>query len=218
MPTQTDRPIEFARPRPEIVKALGILNVVFAVMILIGLVIGLMWLYAMVRAGHALDRPGANPSTWPAGLSMMGMNDPAFVRFTLIDVVTGLVVNLMMLASGIGLINIHRWGARLWTWTAWIKIARLVVLWGFFYIVLVTPSFSENMARAALAMMNPRLGARGVPSLGQLTRLYAIINLIMAVAMIILGAIYPALSLWMLGRPGVRAALAIGASKEPESP
>jgi hypothetical protein len=142
------------------------------------------------------------------------MEDPKVFRFTLVDVVTGGVLNFMMLASGIGLINVRRWGARLWTWTAWIKLVRLVLLWGF-YIIAVTPSFSESMARSALAMM-PKMGARGAPTLGDLTRVYATMNLVVAVFMMVFGAIYPILSLWMLGRPGVRVALEREALKEPE--
>src|SRR4051794_39976282 len=173
MSSDFDRPSPYANPRPGVVQTLGILNVVFAVMILIGLVMELSWLYAVIRSAPGFTLPGSAPSANPTGIAMFGMNDPRFLRFTLIDAVTGLVLNLMMLASGIGLINLGRWGASLWAWTAWGKLARLVLLWGFFYIVVVTPSFSENMARSLLATM-PRVGARGAPTLGQLTRVYAI--------------------------------------------
>jgi hypothetical protein len=216
MSSVVDQPPPFANPRPGVVKALGILNVVFAVMILISLVSELFWLYAVIRTAPRLTELGSARPANPAGLAMFGMNDPRFLRFLLIDVVTGGVLNVAMLASGIALINLRRWGARLWAWTAWFKLVRLVLLWGFFYIIVVTPSFSENMARSILASMNPGGGRRGALTLGQLTRIYAIMNLIMAVVMIVFGAIYPALTLWMLGRPGVKAALGNEASKEPE--
>jgi hypothetical protein len=218
MSTDPERPSPFAHPRPGVVKALGILNVVFAVLILMSLVMELMWVYAVLRTAPGLSEPGAPPSANPAGIAMMGMNDPKLIRFTLLDAITGLVVNLMMLASGIGLINTRRWGAQLWAWTAWIKIVRLVLLWGFLYIVVVAPSFSESMARGALAMVNSRVGVRGAPSLGQLTRAYAIMNLIVAAGMVVFGVVYPVLSLWMLSRPGVKAALKYDAQKEPELP
>jgi hypothetical protein len=215
MSTDADLPSEFVIPRPGVVKTLGILNVVFSVVLLIGLLMGIYWLYAMAMAGTALREKGGPPSA-DATVTLFGMEDPKVFRFTLVDVVTGGVLNFMMLASGIGLINIKRWGARLWTWTAWIKLVRLVLLWGF-YIIAVTPSFSESMARSAVAMI-PKMGARGAPTVGELTRVYAIMNLIVAIFMMVFGAIYPILSLWMLGRPGVRVALEREALKEPELP
>src|SRR5258708_2965109 len=105
MSTDADLPSEFAIPRPGVVKTLGILNVVFAVLILILVVTEFMWLYAVVRTAPALSEPGSAPSANPAGLTMFGMNDPGFVRFTLADAITGMLLNLVMLASGIGLIN-----------------------------------------------------------------------------------------------------------------
>ena len=43
-------------------------------------------------------------------------------------------------------------------------------------------------------------------------------NLIVAVSIIILGSIYPAISLWVLSRPGVKAALVDKPVTEPELP
>jgi hypothetical protein len=212
MSTDAELPSQFVIPRPGVVKALGILNIVFSVIMLIGVIFSLFWFYAMVTSAQAFVEPGAGAAVNP----MYGMNDPKVLRFTLIDAVTGLAVNAAMLASGIGLINLQRWGARLWTWTAWIKIVRLVVLWGFMYIIVVTPSLSENMGRSAVAMLNSQVGARRAPPLGELTKVYAVMNLIVGVGMVVFGSVYPAISLWILGRPGVKAALRKEAPKEPE--
>jgi hypothetical protein len=46
-----------------------------------------------------------------------------------------------------------------------------------------------------------------VPTVGEFTRIYSIMCLILAIGMIAFGTIYPAISLWLLGRPGVKAAL-----------
>src|SRR4051794_711175 len=110
MSTEADLPSEFVIPRPGVVKTLGIVNVVIAVIILIGLVMGLFWLYAVARSGSALREKGGPPSTSSPALGMFGMENAKFFQFTLIDVATGMVLNFMMLASGIGLINVKRWG------------------------------------------------------------------------------------------------------------
>ena len=48
----------------------------------------------------------------------MGLNEPKFKVFTWSDVLTNLALNLMMLASGIGLVTRKPWGISLGLWTA----------------------------------------------------------------------------------------------------
>ena len=214
----------FAAPRPGLVKGLGIANIAIAAVLIAGLFASVAWLIGVSRfqeadgpsagAGPVVELANTSGAASPKGAAaqvafhpMMGMNEPGFLRFMVLDIVTAMVLNVAMLASGIGLVNLRRWGASAWTWTAWIKIARLALVWGFF-IVAVAPGFSESIARAAVSMFQgQQLPAARLPSVGDLTRVYSIGCLIGGVAMIGLGSIYPAASLWLLGRPGFRAAL-----------
>jgi hypothetical protein len=213
-------------PRPGVVTALGICNIVFSVLTGICIFSSMFWWYAaMSRPGRlsvavATARPAAAP-TGPQPMvafnPFMGMDDPKFLRFSLVDAGTGLAFNGLMLATGIGLVNLRRWAARWWTYLAWAKITRLFLLWGFF-IVAVAPTLSENMARSVVAMFQQQqVGGRGrMPTVGDFTRIYSIMNLILAVSVIVLGSIYPAISLWLIGRPGVQAALVDKPPTEPE--
>jgi hypothetical protein len=78
------------------------------------------------------------------------------------------------------------------------------------YAIVIVPIFAQGMGKMALQQMNSGLmGNRPLPpqvNLGELTRIYTIMLTIMAVAMILVGSIYPVVSLWLLTRPGARAA------------
>jgi len=214
MTTEAGIPEEFIRPRPGVAKTLGVLNLVIAVAMVA--YISLSAIYTFMASHATVGRideqpPAANsPETppvvgAPAGsIGVFGMDDPAFVRFVIVDSVTGLILNGLMFATGVGLVNLRAWAARWWTWVAWTKLVRLFLVWGV-YIVAVAPSYSDRLARYFFATM-PFHRGRG-PRLAQMTRSLAVMNLIMAVAMIVFGSIYPAVSLWIIGRPGVRAAL-----------
>jgi hypothetical protein len=216
--TASDSPLSHIRPRSGIVKALGICNVVFSVSTVLWLFLSISWLYIAMARSKATETTvvAVDPTTQAAPASssrptffnifFVGMDNPKFVRFTFVNTGTALLLNGLMFATGIGLINLKRWAALWWTYLAWIKIVRLWVVWGYF-IVAVTPSLSEEMARAAVEMLQ-QAGSRGrLPSVGEFTRIYAITNLFQGIGMIVFGSIYPAISLWLLGRPSVKAAL-----------
>jgi hypothetical protein len=220
------------RPRPGLVKALGITNIVISMMTTLCMVSSMAWIFiaimspveaspvvaeaspsaAPVVADPAPDpAPAASPpksgGPMPVINPFVGMDNRDFVRFSIADAATSTLLNGLMFVTGLGLINLKRWGARGWTWLAWIKIGRLWLFWGFF-IVAVAPSFSESLATAVVAMFQQQGGIRGkVPTVGEFTRIYSIMCLILAIGMIAFGTIYPAISLWLLGRPGVKAAL-----------
>ncbi|WP_435015728.1 hypothetical protein TA3x_003279 [Tundrisphaera sp. TA3] len=160
--------------------------------------------FSMSLASGEVPAAAAGQST-PNPYSFMG--DPALIRFYIIDMATGLPLNIIMFASGIGLINARRWGAWWWTRAAWAKIVRLIAVYGYF-IVAVVPPLSAGMTRMVMAMLEAQ---KLPPGKGlkpeELTKLYIFSYSFMSVAMIVLGMIYPAVSIWILGRPGVKAAL-----------
>ena len=227
MSSDPDRPRPPVNPRPGVVKTLGICNVVFAVLTGLCFFSSMAWMLAMSTSRTTTlkveVRPAAQPAppgskTMVAFNPWLSMDDPKFVRFCYIDAGTGVIVNGIMFATGVGLINLRRWGARWWTVLAWTKIVRLFLLWGF-YIIAVAPSLSETMARNVMVMIQQQSGGRGrMPPIGQFIRIYSIMNLVAAVSVIGFGVIYPALSIWLLGRPGVKAALVDKPEMEPELP
>ena len=98
------------------------------------------------------------------------------------------------------------------------KIISLPLIWGYL-IVAVAPSLSANMGKSVLQMMNQQnTGGKPIPTtVEDLTPIYSITCMIVAVSAMVFASIYPAVSLWMLSRPGVKAALVDKPSKEPNS-
>jgi hypothetical protein len=64
--------------------------------------------------------------------------------------------------------------------------------------------------------------AQGVPAgrvpVDQLTLVYSVMNLIMAVMAILITSTYPAISIWLLSKPGVKAAIVDKPAQELELP
>ncbi|WP_435006832.1 hypothetical protein P12x_004301 [Tundrisphaera lichenicola] len=215
MSPDSDQTSPGINPRPGVVKTLGITNIVLAVLTLVGVITEAMWLYVAIYSGVAEIPPGTDSAVNSVGITMIGMNNLNFIRFCAVDAMTALILNLAMLISGIGLINLRGWGSRLWSWTGWIKIVRLFLLWGF-YLVVISPELSSDMAQSVVQLVRAGGGPPGRgPSIGDLTRAYSFMNLIVSVSIIVLGSIYPAFSLWVLSRPGMKAALVRDPSKEP---
>ena len=140
----------------------------------------------------------------------MGLNDPKLRFYGWLDALSAIAVNLAMLASGIGLVRRKAWGLSLGIGTALAKIARLVLVYGYFALAVVPP-LAENLGKFAGEMITQQqsaMGRPGAPGIDtkMLTRVYYITYTIGAVAMILVGSIYPVVSLWLLTRPGARAA------------
>ena len=138
---------------------------------------------------------------------LMGMDDKNFVRFSLVENGVGVLVSGLMFATGIGLLNLRPWGAKWWGILAWFRLVFIFVSWSY-YIVGVSPGFSAHMAQSVNAMFAAQGLPQGrAPSVADLTRVYSIMNLIIAVVAIVVSSLYPAISLWLLSRPGVKAAV-----------
>jgi hypothetical protein len=223
-----DHPSTHPNPRPGVLKALGICNIVFAIL-------GwgcILWSFFFFIAASAVPpakvEVKVDASTGPAkkgGVPMsagfnpyMMMEDKNFIQWSYVANGTNLLLNGLMFATGIGLLNQRWWAARWWTIGSWIKLALIFILWGY-YIVAVAPGFSETMARNAVAMFAQQGMPQGqAPTVAFMTRIYSIMNLIVAVGAILFSSIYPAISLWLLGRPGVKAAILDKPVMEPELP
>jgi hypothetical protein len=138
-------------------------------------------------------------------------DNPVLVRWCWTEMLTSLALNVMMLAAGIGLLRYREGARRLGVWTAGLKIARLVALYSVFVLAVVPPlarglgGMVAEMIAQQQAMGRP--GA-GTPEPEFLVKLYIYTYSAIGVGMVVFGSIYPAVSLWLLTRPDMRAACA----------
>jgi hypothetical protein len=121
------------------------------------------------------------------------------------------VLNLLLLTAGIGLVMRRPWGLKLGLIVAALKILRLVAVYGYAATVLA-PQVAQGMAKFQLQQMQTMAQSQGNKPLPPeltvelMTRWLSIWLTSCAAGMIIIGMIYPVVSLWLLSRPGARAA------------
>jgi hypothetical protein len=148
--------------------------------------------------------------------NIMGfMQDPLVQGYYIVDIFSGLLLNALLLISGIGLVGMKEWGRVTALWTAGLKIVRLVVLYGFFAVVgvpVIVQQFTA-MFRQMLdefgRMAPPGQKMPGPNELAQMGTGMGIMMTASAVAIIIFGVIYPVIMLIVLTRPNVKAACAV---------
>ena len=156
------------------------------------------------------DRPKV---ALPIGMDLeaMGLGGRRFTVYSWVDASTALLLDVGLLVAGIGLLRRELWALRLAIATAAAKIIRLVLLYS--YVVLaIVPPIAQGSGKLAVEMMAQQaktMGGPGPPPMMNaafFTKMYYVSYTVMAVAMMLFGAIYPAISLWFLTRPGARAA------------
>lgn len=136
-----------------------------------------------------------------------------------VDFATGPVLNLFMLASGVGLTQLRVWARRMALWVAALKIVRTVILTLIFTLFIlpqakrVVDSVAHTeLGRVLIATENVRhLRASIGPPLLQITaeNYFLSISLLAAtvsIGVMIFSLIYPVITLIVLNRPGAKAA------------
>jgi hypothetical protein len=235
-------------PNPSSAKTIGVLNVIFAsILLLCGICSGMQLalqstfvpifggqqqqIQAQVQAQRALEiqkladkeKTAKNENEkqkfqaerknleaqpvpkMPDMTKMYGTDNPRVLNTWLIDTFTAVILNLLMLASGVGLLMVKEWGRVLGIWVAGLKIVRLVAIY-VFMIVVIVPFVSQRFGQT-VDEMNRNMPAQGggAPA-GQVAAFMGTFMTIGAVSMIVLGAIYPAICLIVLTRASVKAA------------
>lgn len=145
----------------------------------------------------------------------LGLQDPRYIGHFAIDLASNLILNLLMFIAGIGLIRIKEWGRTLGIWVAALKIVRLLALTASL-VVVVVPFVTQKAAAFVAEIEAQEAARRGQPGplpsdippreLAELIKTAAGGATGYAFGMLILGAIYPAISLVVLTRPGVKVA------------
>ncbi len=168
----------------------------------------------------------AGPKTVVVGgmdFSKLRMDDPIILVYSWTDVISGLILNLLMLAGGIGLLHWKPWARSLAVWTAILKVIRLFLVYGFF-VIAVIPPYCRRMGEMVSEMMasQPQFGGKPPPFMNAdwFTRIYVITYTAFAIGFVLFALIYPAIQLWFLTRPGVKAACSgqLKLPKEPNQP
>jgi hypothetical protein len=147
---------------------------------------------------------------------------PWLSRYLWADFLSGTLLNVLLIVAGVGLVRLKQWGRRLGIWVAALKLVRLVALCALLTAIVV-PALSrtlgqfartdvgEAFVRQAVEQQNTRSIASPA---GSTLRLSAsdIVEILRAVGYgyafmsLGLGAIFPAVSLVVLTRPGARLA------------
>lgn len=137
------------------------------------------------------------------GEAAKGFGSPASIVYVVADLALGIPLNVMMFAAGMGMLSLRPWGRTLAVWTMALKIVRLVPL-ELFYTIVIAPQWAHALTGFVVSSMRSGQAPPGFEAQISATYLGSYIG--MGVAMLVLGPIYPAICLWLLTRPKVKAA------------
>jgi hypothetical protein len=153
--------------------------------------------------------PMAVMPAMPDMTKMYGMNNPRVIGFSSVDMLSSILLNVVLIVSGVGLVALREWGRKLAIIVAGLKIARLLVLQTI-SIIFIVPAMAKQMAEAMEQMMSQMpSGSGGGPPPGfssNFAMVYGTSMTVTAVCMVIFGSIYPCIVLWVLTRPQAKAA------------
>jgi hypothetical protein len=140
--------------------------------------------------------------------------DPVIIAYQVAEIVSGLALNALMVAAGVGLIRLRAWGRSLAMWTAGLKAVWAVATAAIAIVVVlpITASQTREFLRQAMADM----AASGIAPPRVLTLMSQYLGVFMVVSAVgtaVATLIYPAITLWVLTRPGARAACTAGGRK-----
>ena len=139
--------------------------------------------------------------------AMYGIKDPAVVTFWSIEMISGIVVNLLLIVAGIGLLSVAEWARKLSIGIAVLKLIRLVVLYGYASVAVV-PVMARDTAQAVhdMAASVPQAPGQELPPAAEMAQGIGGAWFAGIAVFVILAAVYPLLMLRLLTRPAVKAA------------
>jgi hypothetical protein len=147
----------------------------------------------------------------PDFAKVYGTDDPRIAGGSLVDIGTGILLNILMLIAGIGLVAVKEWGRKMGIWIAVLKILRLLTVYPYWILIgvpIVTARIRELIEETAA-------GQGGPPQ--HIDQAIAVMGTVMTVgclAMLVLGLIYPVAVLIALTRPSVKAACRLSAQRD----
>lgn len=140
-------------------------------------------------------------------------SDPRMIWYGFIDGLSGIILNVMLMVSGVGLLRFWPSARALAVWTLALKLVRLVLVYGYAAVV-VAPLMAEAQGKVAEQMLSAQGAGAGGPPPGFFAVFYGVMYTVMAIGMVLLGSIYPAIALWILSRKPVKAAFEPAVAEE----
>jgi hypothetical protein len=128
------------------------------------------------------------------------------------EVIAGMILNVLMAISGVGLLRLAEWGRRLAINVSWLKIVRwaAMIVVTLVLILPITVQKAQKMTDSIQAQIQAQAKASGRPAPAMpFMNMGMFMSIAGAVAMVfiaLISSIYPALSIWYLTRPPARAA------------
>jgi hypothetical protein len=148
-------------------------------------------------------------------------SDPRYLAYFCSEVGLGILLNIAMIVAGAGLVAMAEWGRRLAIGVDWLKILRLVAMC-VVTLTVILPITAERMQQAFAKMeakMKTQPGFRTGPVFSNnMARSMAVFGAVSSVGFSLVGAIYPAISIWFLTRPRAKAACARRPAGKPPGP
>jgi hypothetical protein len=135
--------------------------------------------------------------------------DSRIVAYTYTEMATGVILNILMIVSGVGLLMLAEWARRLAVAVAWLKILRWVTIVGAtaFVILPITTAKMQPMLQRMQVQVGGGPGGGGGTSVALMaTQMQFVVGIVTTVASAVIAAIYPVFLIWFLTRPNARAA------------
>jgi predicted Holliday junction resolvase-like endonuclease len=152
------------------------------------------------------EREGVEKSSTPivSGIvsEAMGMaSNPRIRAYSAVESTAGIILNLLMITSGIGLLRMSEWGRRLALGVAWLKMLRWLAI-VVFTLVVIVPITTEMTQKMMQEVEKQAKSQGGAPfPMGNLAQFAAIASAVTSVMSALVASIYPVLSLVFLTRP-----------------
>ncbi len=210
-------------------RTFGILNIVFGCILLLGGLCCGGYTMSLSAAGPAMARQqqqmrqqlrqkGQPAPPMPNFNKMNMFQDRRVTIYSVVDLVSGIVLNLIMIISGVGLLSYKEWARKTAVGLAGVKVLRLIAL-ETYCIFVVAPVVANGMADMLTDMMKQMqqqgMPAGPVPQAAELARVYSIMIIAYSAVMLILGIIYPLIMFFVLRRPAAKSSCA-SRSPQPE--
>jgi len=142
------------------------------------------------------------------------MKAPGYQAYIWTDMISGLVLNLAMLISGISLLGLKEAGRRMALWTFGLKIVRLCTM-ALLMIIIIIPITSRMSSEMMTEMTKGGAGMPPTAVFGDMGKLQAALGSVQAVLGAVFGSIWPIIGIVLLTRPGTRAACQATVAKTP---